>query len=274
MLTWRYMNRSSTLLCRITSGAHTFQAGSPPLLYLNLLSSSSSTSSRLQIPWRMEVVQRQCCRIQQAPIDTWGHLIEEKYCTSSNLYAAGGSAGGLLMGAIINMNPNLYNGVIAHVPFVDVITTMLDELNWEDFSTSDMYVQGLPITQEMFESFKKYYLYWYDSKVELGKQIHYLKSAVLDLKTNNIPFLMSPNTLLFLQDKGENAHYWERLFDFIPGVNRIQGVASMLREHDEEIKGWVDYSRNPGCSLNYHISPMAQKYYSVSYTHLTLPTKP
>ena len=47
MLTWRYMNRSSTLLCRITSGAHTFQAGSPSLLYLNLLSSSSSTSSRL-----------------------------------------------------------------------------------------------------------------------------------------------------------------------------------------------------------------------------------
>lgn len=145
------------------------------------------------------------------------------------------------------------------------ITTMLDELTWENFEKSELYVQGLPITKEMFESFKKYYLYWYDSKLELGKQIHYLKSAIHDLKENNIPFLMSPNTLLFLEDKQENAHYWERLFDFIPGVNRIQGIASMLKEHDEEIKGWKDYSRNPGRSLNYHISPMAQKYYFNNY---------
>jgi len=43
------------------------------------------------------------------------------------LYAYGGSAGGLLMGAIINMNPELYNGILAAVPFVDVVTTMLDD---------------------------------------------------------------------------------------------------------------------------------------------------
>jgi oligopeptidase B len=54
-------------------------------------------------------------------------LIENNFCSSENLYAAGGSAGGLLMGAVINMAPNLFNGVIAHVPFVDVVTTMLDE---------------------------------------------------------------------------------------------------------------------------------------------------
>lgn len=60
-------------------------------------------------------------------IDCGKFLITENYCSSSKLYAAGGSAGGLLMGACINMAPELFNGVIAHVPFVDVITTMLDE---------------------------------------------------------------------------------------------------------------------------------------------------
>jgi oligopeptidase B len=60
-------------------------------------------------------------------IDVSNHLIEKKYTSSEHLYAMGGSAGGLLMGAIINMEPELYHGVIAAVPFVDVVTTMLDD---------------------------------------------------------------------------------------------------------------------------------------------------
>ncbi len=60
-------------------------------------------------------------------IDCSQFLIDENYTSTQHLYAEGGSAGGLLMGAIINMAPNLYNGVIAQVPFVDVVTTMLDE---------------------------------------------------------------------------------------------------------------------------------------------------
>ena len=55
------------------------------------------------------------------------HLIKERYTSSKHLYAMGGSAGGLLMGVVINEAPELYNGVIAAVPFVDVITTMLDD---------------------------------------------------------------------------------------------------------------------------------------------------
>ena len=54
-------------------------------------------------------------------------LIKDNYTSAAHLYAMGGSAGGLLMGAVINLQPELYNGVIAAVPFVDVITTMLDE---------------------------------------------------------------------------------------------------------------------------------------------------
>jgi oligopeptidase B len=60
-------------------------------------------------------------------IDVSKFLIQEEYTTPEHLYAMGGSAGGLLMGAIYNMAPELYNGIVAQVPFVDVITTMLDE---------------------------------------------------------------------------------------------------------------------------------------------------
>ncbi len=60
-------------------------------------------------------------------IDCSKFVIAEKYTSAEHLYAEGGSAGGLLMGAIVNMAPELYNGVIAQVPFVDVITTMLDD---------------------------------------------------------------------------------------------------------------------------------------------------
>ena len=60
-------------------------------------------------------------------IDCSKYLIENKYTSAKHLYAMGGSAGGLLMGGISNFNPELYNGIIAAVPFVDVISTMLDE---------------------------------------------------------------------------------------------------------------------------------------------------
>lgn len=55
------------------------------------------------------------------------YLINEKYTSPKHLYALGGSAGGLLMGVVLNEAPELYNGVIAAVPFVDVVTTMLDD---------------------------------------------------------------------------------------------------------------------------------------------------
>ena len=59
-------------------------------------------------------------------IDVTQGLIDKGYGEKNRIYAGGGSAGGLLMGAIINMEPNLYNGIISNVPFVDVVTTMSD----------------------------------------------------------------------------------------------------------------------------------------------------
>ncbi len=55
------------------------------------------------------------------------YLVKEKFTSKEHLYAEGGSAGGLLMGAVTNMAPDLWHGVIAEVPFVDVVNTMLDE---------------------------------------------------------------------------------------------------------------------------------------------------
>ena len=60
-------------------------------------------------------------------IDCAEHLLAEEYTEPSNLFAMGGSAGGLLMGAVVNQRPDLWKGVVAAVPFVDVMTTMLDE---------------------------------------------------------------------------------------------------------------------------------------------------
>jgi oligopeptidase B len=59
-------------------------------------------------------------------IDVTIGLVAQKYANPEKVYAEGGSAGGLLMGAVMNMAPQLYNGIAAHLPFVDVITTMSD----------------------------------------------------------------------------------------------------------------------------------------------------
>jgi oligopeptidase B len=60
-------------------------------------------------------------------IDASQFLIDSKMTSAAHLHAAGGSAGGLLMGVVVNQAPELYRSVIAAVPFVDVVTTMLDE---------------------------------------------------------------------------------------------------------------------------------------------------
>ena len=87
-------------------------------------------------------------------IDCSKYLIENKYTSAAHLYAMGGSAGGLLMGAIINMNPEFYNGIIAAVPFVDVISTMLDESI--PLTTGEYDEWGNPNDKEYYEYIKSY----------------------------------------------------------------------------------------------------------------------
>jgi oligopeptidase B len=87
-------------------------------------------------------------------IDCSKYVIAQKYTSPKHLYAEGGSAGGLLMGAIVNMAPELYNGVIAQVPFVDVITTMLDETI--PLTTGEYDEWGNPNDKEYYDYMKSY----------------------------------------------------------------------------------------------------------------------
>ncbi len=87
-------------------------------------------------------------------VDCSKFLIDQKYTSADHLYAMGGSAGGLLMGAIVNMNPELFNGVIAQVPFVDVISTMLDESI--PLTTGEFDEWGNPKEKEYYEYIKSY----------------------------------------------------------------------------------------------------------------------
>lgn len=87
-------------------------------------------------------------------IDCSEWLIQNKYVAKDKLFASGGSAGGLLMGAIVNMRPNLYRGVIAAVPFVDVITTMMDETI--PLTTFEWKEWGNPNIQEEYEYMLSY----------------------------------------------------------------------------------------------------------------------
>ncbi|MGK6350268.1 S9 family peptidase [Parapedobacter sp. DT-150] len=81
-------------------------------------------------------------------------LIGQQYTAPQHLYAMGGSAGGLLMGAVVNMAPELWHGIVAQVPFVDVVNTMLDESI--PLTTNEYDEWGNPNEQEAYAYMKSY----------------------------------------------------------------------------------------------------------------------
>lgn len=116
-------------------------------------------------------------------IDCAEFLIDKKYTTQKHLYAMGGSAGGLLMGAAINYRPELWNGVVAAVPFVDVVTTMLDE--------------SIPLTTGEFDE-------WGNPKEEAA--YHYIKSYS---PYDNVEAKAYPNLLVTSGLHDSQVQYWE-----------------------------------------------------------------
>ena len=87
-------------------------------------------------------------------IDCGEFLVNQGYTSPEHMYAYGGSAGGLVMGAIVNMKPELWNGVLAAVPFVDVVSTMMDESI--PLTTFEFDEWGNPKNKEYYDYMKSY----------------------------------------------------------------------------------------------------------------------
>jgi len=133
-------------------------------------------------------------------------LINEKYTSADHLYAMGGSAGGLLMGAIVNMEPQLYNGVIAAVPFVDVVSTMLDAtiplttFEWDEWGDPrkqeyyDYMLSYSPYDQVKAQAYPNMLVttgYW-DSQVQYWEPAKWV-AKLRDMKTDDNILIMDVN---------------------------------------------------------------------------------
>lgn len=134
------------------------------------------------------------------------HLIAQNYTSEEGLFAYGGSAGGLLMGAVMNMAPELYKGVVANVPFVDVVTTMLDDSI--PLTTGEYDEWGNPNHKEYFEYMLSYSPYdqvqsqdypntlvitgYHDSQVQYWEPAKWV-AKLRDLKTDQNQLLFSVN---------------------------------------------------------------------------------
>ncbi|MEM7572091.1 MAG: S9 family peptidase [Bacteroidota bacterium] len=140
-------------------------------------------------------------------IDAGKYLVENGYTSQDRLFAMGGSAGGLLMGAVVNMEPDLWAGVVAAVPFVDVISTMIDESI--PLTTGEWDEWGNPITdKDAYEYMLSYSPYDQVEAVEYppmlvttglhDSQVQYWEPAkwvakMREMKTGNSPLLMHTN---------------------------------------------------------------------------------
>ncbi len=139
-------------------------------------------------------------------IDCGKYLVEKKYAAKNNLFAMGGSAGGLLMGAVINMEPKMWKGVVAAVPFVDVITTMLDDTI--PLTTGEYDEWGNPNEKVYYDYIKSYSPYdnvekkeypalmvttgYHDSQVQYWEPAKWV-AKLREMKTDHNPLILHTN---------------------------------------------------------------------------------
>lgn len=139
-------------------------------------------------------------------IDATEWLIQNKYANKQKIFAKGESAGGLLMGVIANLRPDLYCGIIAEVPFVDVITTMLDESlplttgeydewgNPNDKKSYDYIKQYSPYDQIKVQAYPNFFVSagLHDSQVQYWEPTKWVQK-LRDMNTNQAEILLRMN---------------------------------------------------------------------------------
>ena len=151
-------------------------------------------------------------------VDVSQYLINENYTTPEHLFANGASAGGLLMGTIVNTNPDLYKAVVAEVPFVDVINTMLDPTI--PLTTGEYEEWGNPNDKEYYDYMLSYSPYdnvtkqnypsmlvttgLHDSQVQFWEPVKWV-AKLRDYKTDNNPLYL--NTNMKAGHSGDSGRY-------------------------------------------------------------------
>jgi len=144
-------------------------------------------------------------------IDAGKHLVNKKYTSPDQLFCSGGSAGGLLISAVVNMEPDLWKGAITAVPFVDVVTTMLDS--------------SIPLTSNEWDE-------WGDPREE--EYYHYMLSYS---PYDQIEKKKHPNILVTSGFFDSQVQYWEplkyvaKLRDFWEGNNKLYLYMNMDAGH-------------------------------------------
>ena len=144
-------------------------------------------------------------------IDAGKHLVNKKYTSPDQLFCSGGSAGGLLISAVVNMEPDLWKGAITAVPFVDVVTTMLDS--------------SIPLTSNEWDE-------WGDPREE--EYYHYMLSYS---PYDQIEKKKYPNILVTSGFFDSQVQYWEplkyvaKLRDFWEGNNKLYLYMNMDAGH-------------------------------------------
>ncbi|AMC09908.1 protease 2 [Lutibacter profundi] len=170
-------------------------------------------------------------------------LIKIQYTSKEHLYASGGSAGGLLMGAIINMNPELFHGVLASVPFVDVLTTMLDDSI--PLTTGEYDEWGNPNEKEYYDYIKSYSPYDNVSKQKYpnllittglnDSQVQYFEPAKWIAKLRE---LKTDKNILVMHTNMEAGHGG--------ASGRFEALKEVARDYSFilDLEGYISFKKN------------------------------
>ena len=160
-------------------------------------------------------------------IDCGKFLAESNYADENNLYAIGGSAGGLLMGAVMNMEPGLFKGIVAGVPFVDVVTTMLDDDI--PLTTFEYDEWGNPNNKKDYDYMKSYSPY--DNLSNLPYPNILVTSSLFD---SQVQYYEPAKYVAKLRDLSTSNNKIFFRINLIGGHGGLSGKTAVLKETSED----------------------------------------